>query len=222
MTKVNFALAPAGATHYDFYKGGLYWLKHENGWIYFADSEWCHCEEHLQPEDEKEIPTLERAINVFAAGGKPDFCYMGSITINEIVQRRAERIEAGLIDKPESSGQWLPEVDSIVKIRKDIELDSRIVDFAGMDVVVTSTFFVDGKACFSFSHEWQGLGSATVNAISIKTPEQKAREEFLNKVFDLFDLSGGGCIYADEIWKLADLLTENGVVLTPLIKEQTK
>ena len=133
----------------------------------------------------------------------------------EVKKMQTERIEAGLIDEPESSAQWMPEVDSIVKIRKDLELDSRIVDFAGMDVVVTSTFFVDGRACFSFSHEWQGLGSATVNAISIKAPEQKARDAF--KEWYLFPKT------AEPMWEqIFNHMSQSGVDLTPLIKEQTK
>ena len=99
MTKVNYA--PAGATHYDFFYKEVYWLKYDREWFYFdiEVNRWDLCEQYEQPEDAKEIPERERELNRLAdtytgIGYIPYY-----VTYDDINERRAERIEAGLINE---------------------------------------------------------------------------------------------------------------------------
>ena len=105
MTKVNFALVPVGATHYDFLYKAIYWLKYDQTWHYFDDSRnsWVIPWQE-EPANKKEIPVRERELNRLAEESAWQLVSMQcknetwNLTKAEWQQRRAERIEAGLIE----------------------------------------------------------------------------------------------------------------------------
>ena len=215
ITEVNFALAPAGATHYDFYKGGLHWLKYEKVWMYFDDGEWWPCEEGLQPQNEKEIPARERELNRWADSyeywnnvTKNEILIFGApaITENDFYQRRAERIEAGLIDdgnkniEPEYTHEYR---HYGVSNRCTIFCDEKD---ANGNIVVKNAY--DEFVLVQAGYIWP-----------IKTPEQKARDSFI----ELFEyIESNNCTSQPLSVSIYNELTESGVDLTPLIKELNK
>lgn len=216
--KVNYALAPAGATNYDFFEGDFYWLKCERAWMYFYDGEWCHCEDNEQPEDAKEIPARERELNRWADSyeywnnvTKNEILIFGApaITENDFYHRRAERIEAGLIDEPiiadVSKDPWMPKVGEYCEAAWLVPPDGGSPEWT----------------CGTFKGEFDGLCwfgcfeevVVPANAIEfrpLKTPEQKAREAFLVNALAL---------KPEELYAW---VTSEGVDLTPLIKELNK
>jgi hypothetical protein len=60
-------------------------------------------------------------------------------------------------------------IGDVVTIKSDLEPDSRIIDFAGKKVTIDAIYHLNGGSCIAFSHEWLGIGAATLHAIQ---PEQ--------------------------------------------------
>ena len=226
--KVNYALAPAGATHYDFFDGDFYWLKCERAWMYFYNGEWCHCEDNEQPMNEKEIPARERELNRLAdicEEWPTEKCYMvnGCAWI-EWQHRRAERIEAGLIevDNPVTSSLTNSQA-------KEVELD-----MLKGEPEYTHAYIRHGVSnrCTIFCDEKDARGYIVVrntfdefvlvqagHVYQLKTPEQKAKETFI----DWFEgIESNNCTSQPLSVSIYNELTEQGVDLAPLIKELNK
>ena len=239
--KVNYALAPAGASHYDFFNNVINWLKYGREWFYFdnAKDSWVLCEQDEQPMNEKEIPARERELNRLA-----DICddwpteksnMVNGSTWIEWQQRRAERIEAGLIEVQESSAQWMPEVG--------VECEYTILGGSTWFPCTIRYILVgdhspdaDGWRAIAWCphlEKDQVLTDANAEFRPLKTPEQKAKELRYSVTYDLAqniirpfaeDKSNGVEIrgYFPLAEFIYDQLTEQGVILTPLIKDQTK
>lgn len=79
-------------------------------------------------------------------------------------------------------------VGAKVTIKKDLERDSRIGDFAGLEVTITSVFTIGGRVAFSFWHSFLGLGAATSAAIN---PEQKPADLILDCCMSRLTQGGG-------------------------------
>ena len=252
--KVNYALAPAGATHYDFFDGRLGWLKFDQVWFYFDNDVylWGLCEQDEQPENEKEIPERERVLNRLADHLKDwpriskeakiwledtGFYWRGSFIIcnenkpNEFAfvryqwqQRRAERIEAGLIeiDNPVTSSvtnsqakemgldmlkgeKWLPEVGEICEATWGTKTDWCQCCLGQNNMAWVKNTHNEQWQTFKVYYDWEFR--------PLKTPEQKARDAF--KEWYLFPKT------AEPMWEqIFNHMSQSGVDLTPLIKEQ--
>ena len=220
MTKVNYALAPAGATHYDFYNGDLSWLKYDRAWLYFDNdlTNWDLCEQDEQPENKKEIPMFERELNRLADGATIDTRIVidDAMTWNSIEQRRAERIEAGLIAGPiideGSKEPWLPEIG---------EECEYIILGGGTWFPRTIRYILAGDhspdadgwraiAWCSHLEKDQMLTDANAEFRKLKTPEQKAREEFAARLLEMSP---------DDFY---NYLKNKGVDLMPILEELNK
>ena len=235
--EVNYAPAPAEATHYDFFSGDKIWLK--MAWLYFDDNlkNWDLCEQDEQPTNEKKIPARERELNRlvdrysdFGDAMAKDYTFV-RFTDKEWQQRRAERIEAGLIevDNPVTSSltnsqakemeldmlkgeKWMPEVGEKCEYRilgGDLWFPCTIRYILSGDHSPDADGWRAIAWCPHLEKD-QMLTDANAEFCPLKTPEQKAKEVFLSKAKNMTDT------------EMLDYLTESGVDLTPLIKEQTK
>ena len=77
------------------------------------------------------------------------------------------------------------EVGDVVKIKAELEPDSRIKDFAGKKVVVLSVF--DNPSGFAFCNHIHGLGAATINAIDDGGLQEEI--DMLNAYLELEDFT---------------------------------
>ena len=241
MIEVNFALAPAGATHYDFFAFYFHWLKYDRAWLYFDhdDDSWELCEQ-CEPENEKEIPERERALNRLADLNQHDeeTCRAWSIFFHEIKCRRYERIEAGLIevDNPVTSSltnsqakemeldmlkgeKWMPEIGEICEATWGVKVSWWLSVLKDNDGVWVKRTDDQLWSYLDIDETWEFRPLKTPD----ETPEQKAREDFALAAVEATETYDFGEYFtAEGARNMFDWLTDQGVDLMPILEEQTK
>lgn len=235
MTEVNFALAPAGATHYDFFNGDLCWLKYDRAWLFFDNGEWAVCEHDEQPTNVQEIPAREIKLNRLADTYNGEGYTPHGVTHDGISTRRTKRIEAGLVEveNPITSSltnsqvkemeldmlkqeheQWLPRVGELCEVAYHPQSERW---WPNAELIAK-----DGEWLL-FKREGKNKPlirtAETVRFRPIKTQEQKDREAFAlaaEKASGLWDF--GEYFTAHFAYGMYDWLTKNCVDLSPLTK----